>query len=64
MLKRIFITCIATLVIFCVQAQKDSDVLMEVGKNKVTVDEFRYIYEKNNGKNADYSKESLVLMLF
>lgn len=59
MLKRIFITCIATLVIFCVQAQKDSDVLMEVGKNKVTVDEFRYIYEKNNGKNADYSKESL-----
>jgi peptidyl-prolyl cis-trans isomerase SurA len=32
---------------------------MKVGENKVTVDEFKYIYEKNNGDNADYSKESL-----
>ena len=32
---------------------------MQVGNNKVTVDEFRYIYEKNNGENADYSQKSL-----
>ena len=32
---------------------------MQVGNNKVTVDEFRYIYEKNNGENADYSQNSL-----
>ncbi|MDF1696602.1 MAG: peptidylprolyl isomerase [Saprospiraceae bacterium] len=59
MLKRIIITCLTALICFCIHAQKDSDVLMKVGNNKVTVDEFRYIYEKNNGENADYSKESL-----
>ena len=59
MLKRIFITCIASIVVFFAQAQTGSEVLMKVGKNSVSVDEFRYIYEKNNGNNADYSEESL-----
>ncbi len=59
MLKRIFITCIASIVIFSIQAQKGSDILMKVGDNSVSVDEFRYIYEKNNGNDADYSKNSL-----
>ena len=59
MLKRIFITCIASITILLVQAQSGNDVLMTVGGNKVSVDEFRYIYEKNNGDNANYSKESL-----
>lgn len=40
-------------------AQQDKDVLMMVGQIPVTVEEFRYIYEKNNGKEANYSKESV-----
>lgn len=32
---------------------------MTVGKYPVTVGEFRYIYEKNNGASADYSEKSL-----
>ncbi len=59
MLKQLILTALATILIVNVQAQSDSDVLMTVGDDKVTVGEFRYIYEKNNGKTADYSKESL-----
>lgn len=47
---------IATAVLY---GQKDQDVLLRVGDQDVTVGEFRYIYEKNNGDSADYSKESL-----
>lgn len=59
MLKQFILTIFATILIVNVQAQSDSDILMTVGDDKVTVGEFRYIYEKNNGKTADYSKESL-----
>lgn len=41
-------------------AQSDTDVLMTVNGKNITVGEFRYIYEKNNGKEADYTKKSLV----
>lgn len=41
-------------------AQKDSDVLFTVGDEPVTVGEFRYIYTKTNGDNADFSKESVM----
>lgn len=41
------------------QAQKDSDILMTVGNSAVSAGEFRYIYEKNNGDEANYSEQSL-----
>ncbi len=39
--------------------QSMNDVLLTVGEAEVTVGEFKYIYDKNNGENADYSKASL-----
>jgi len=59
MLKQFILTVFATIFIINLQAQSDSDVLMTVGDDNVTVGEFRYIYEKNNGKAADYSEASL-----
>ena len=41
-------------------AQADSEVLFTVADKPVTVEEFQYIYEKNNGANADYSEESVM----
>jgi peptidyl-prolyl cis-trans isomerase SurA len=41
------------------QAQEADDVLLTVGDMPVTVGEFRYIYEKNNGDAADYSEGSV-----
>lgn len=38
---------------------QNDKVLMSVGDDLVTVAEFKYIYEKNNGEEANYSKESL-----
>lgn len=40
-------------------AQKDQRVLFTVKSQPVTVDEFLYIYTKNNGDKADFSKKSL-----
>ncbi|MEO0732183.1 MAG: peptidylprolyl isomerase [Bacteroidota bacterium] len=40
-------------------AQQDGDVLFSVAGEPVTVGEFRYIYTKTNGEQADFSKESV-----
>ncbi len=40
-------------------AQADTDVLMTIAGKPVTVEEFKYIYEKNNGDKANYSKNSI-----
>ncbi|WP_235290918.1 peptidylprolyl isomerase [Portibacter lacus] len=51
-----------TLVITCVigsYGQNEDEILFTVEGNPVHVSEFNYIYNKNNGDKADYSKESV-----
>ncbi len=47
--------------VFCssVYAQKKDPILFTVDNEKVYLSEFKYIYQKNNAKNADYSKQSV-----
>jgi peptidyl-prolyl cis-trans isomerase SurA len=40
-------------------AQNPQDVLLSINGTVVTVEEFTYIYEKNNGDRADYSEGSV-----
>lgn len=59
-MKRLFFLSILFLLGFSLAAQvNDDDILFTVADREVTVGEFKYIYSKTNGDNADYSRESL-----
>ncbi|MBP7644100.1 MAG: peptidylprolyl isomerase, partial [Saprospiraceae bacterium] len=57
--KQISFVLIFISISFLASAQKSEDILMTVGNIPVSVGEFKYIYEKNNGKEANYSKASI-----
>ncbi|MEM9527494.1 MAG: peptidylprolyl isomerase [Bacteroidota bacterium] len=58
MIKHLFML-LALVFATTAQAQKDSDVLFTVDSKPVTVGEFKYIYTKTNGAQADFSEESI-----
>ncbi len=58
-IKTIKILAILLIATSTMYAQSDETVLMTVAGQDVTVGEFRYIYEKNNGDGANYSTMSL-----
>lgn len=62
MLQRIFtlVTILAVLPLcLSAQLQQEDPVLFTVGDTDVHVSEFKYIYNKTNGQEADYSQKSL-----
>ncbi|MCI5081712.1 MAG: peptidylprolyl isomerase [Saprospiraceae bacterium] len=60
MITRILIFAVFVFVApFMTHAQSDDPVLFTVEGNPVHISEFKYIYNKTNGQNADYSKKSV-----
>ena len=59
MMKKLLYALLLSLPSIFAFGQADDEVLMKVDNRPVTVGEFRYIYEKNNGKEANYSEKSI-----
>lgn len=60
MLCRNFIILCLSFLVVGIKAQTTDPVLLKVGSSEVPVSEFKYIYEKNNGNSADYSRRSIM----
>ena len=58
-LRIALISCLLTLTVASFAQKKEDKVLFTVAGKPVTVGEFLYIYTKNNGTKADFSKASL-----
>ena len=59
MIRKMALIAIGSVLYLMISAQSKDDILLKVGNTDVTVGEFKYIYEKNNGTQADYSEKSL-----
>lgn len=59
MIRKMMVVFLGIVMHLLVTGQNKDDILMKVGGTDVTVGEFKYIYEKNNGAQADYSQKSL-----
>lgn len=58
MMKKLLIALAFGFQALFVCAQSDDAVLMKVDNRPVSVGEFKYIYEKNNGKEATYTEKA------
>ncbi|HMP28170.1 MAG TPA: peptidylprolyl isomerase [Saprospiraceae bacterium] len=57
--KKHWVVILCSIHISLLYGQNNNEILMRVGSIPVSVEEFKYIYEKNNGKDATYSPSSI-----
>jgi peptidyl-prolyl cis-trans isomerase SurA len=58
-MKKLFLILILNYLASVGYGQNANDVIISIDNKPITAEEFKYIYEKNNGKDADYSEKSL-----